>query len=81
MLFSGAKCANCGKGILYGHNVSHAKNRTKRLFKPNLHSGRVMFEGKLQRVRLCVKCLRMLKKKQVKATTNVPVQPTIQATA
>jgi len=61
------KCANCGKGVLYGHNVSHAKNRTKRLFKPNLHPARVMINGAMKRVRLCVKCLRMLKK--VKANT------------
>ena len=64
---SGMKCANCGKGVIYGHNVSHAKNRTKRLFVPNLHPARVMINGAVQRVRLCVKCLRMLKKKMIQA--------------
>ena len=59
---SGMKCANCGKGVVYGHKVSHAKNRTKRLFKPNLHPARVMIDGVMKRVRLCVKCLRKLKK-------------------
>lgn len=63
---SGMKCDNCGKGVMYGHAVSHAKNRTKRLFKPNLHFVRVMIEGKMQRARLCTKCSRMLKKKIVK---------------
>lgn len=71
------KCANCNKGVMYGHKVSHAKNRTKRLFKPNLHFARVMFEGKMRRVRLCTKCLRMLKKKStrggaLKTQTLVP---------
>lgn len=47
---------------MYGHNVSHAKNRTRRLFKPNLHAARVVIDGIGKRLRLCTKCLRMLKK-------------------
>ena len=31
-----AKCANCGKVPVVGRNVSYAKNRTPRLFRPNL---------------------------------------------
>ena len=57
------KCDNCGKGVMYGHAVSHAKNRTRRLFKPNLHSARIAVDNGMQRVRLCTKCLRMIKKK------------------
>lgn len=73
----GARCANCKKGVMYGHEVSHAKNRTKRLFKPNLHFAKVEIYGKIKRVRLCTKCLRMLKKK------NSPkaVVPQVTATA
>lgn len=56
------KCASCGKGVLYGHNVSHSKRRTGRVFKPNLHSARVVVEGTARRVKLCTKCLRMYKK-------------------
>ena len=59
---SGLKCDNCGKGVMYGHEVSHAKNRTRRLFKPNLHSARIITDGIGKRVRLCTKCLRKLKK-------------------
>lgn len=55
-------CVNCGKGKMYGHNVSHAKNRTRKIFKPNLHSARVTVDGTTKRVRLCTKCLRMYKK-------------------
>lgn len=58
---SGMKCANCGKGVMYGHAVSHAKNRTKRLFKPNLHYARMKMDGGFKRVRLCTKCLRRSK--------------------
>lgn len=64
------KCANCGKGVMYGHEVSHAKNRTKRLFKPNLHSARIVIDGIGKRVRLCTKCLRLLKKKTTKSLST-----------
>ncbi len=56
-----AVCFNCNKGIMYGHNVSHAKNRTRRIFKPNLHSAKVLINGGYKKVRLCTKCQRMLK--------------------
>lgn len=56
------KCFNCNKGVMYGHKVSHAKNRTNRLFLPNLHSARILVDGTPMRVRLCTKCLRRNKK-------------------
>lgn len=62
------KCANCNKGVMYGHNVSHSKRRTKRLFKPNLHVSKIMINGRSMRIKLCVKCLRMFKGA---ATSNV----------
>ena len=68
---TGMKCANCSKGVMYGHNMSHAKNRTNRTFAPNLHPARVMLNGAMKRVKLCVKCLRMLKKQ------SKPVVPTV----
>lgn len=70
---SGMKCANCGKGVMYGHNVSHAKNRTNRVFAPNLHPARVMINGAMKRVKLCVKCLRKLKKPAPKVATQATV--------
>jgi large subunit ribosomal protein L28 len=63
---TGMECANCGKGVMHGHNVSHAKNRTNRIFAPNLHPAKVVINGTLKRVRLCVKCLRKLKKEMIK---------------
>ena len=47
---------------MYGNKVSHAKNRTKRLFLPNLHYAKIEIAGGNKRVRLCTKCLRSLKK-------------------
>ena len=30
------RCELTGKGVMTGNNVSHAKNRTRRTFRPNL---------------------------------------------
>lgn len=62
------KCEHCFKGIMYGHNVSHSKRRTKRTFKPNLHFQRVIVDGRFQRMKLCAKCVRLFKKR-AKAST------------
>ena len=32
------RCELTGKGVMSGHNVSHANNRTKRVFRPNLQT-------------------------------------------
>lgn len=64
---TGMKCYNCGKGIMVGHNVSHAKNRTRKVFKPNLHRTRIIVDGRSMRVRLCTKCLRLVKGKDTRA--------------
>lgn len=63
---SGYKCYNCGKGIMVGHNVSHAKNRTRKVFRPNLHPARIIVDGTSMRVRLCTKCLRLVKGKDTR---------------
>ncbi len=68
----GNKCENCGKGVQYGHNVSHSKRRTRRIFKPNLHEVRVFMNGKYQKMKLCVKCLRLLKSKSENTNTQTP---------
>ncbi|MEA3355608.1 MAG: 50S ribosomal protein L28 [Patescibacteria group bacterium] len=56
------KCERCGKGAQYGHHVSHAKNRTKRKFKPNLKRVTVKVNGVKKRMTLCIKCLKAVKK-------------------
>lgn len=45
-----------------GHKVSHAKNKTKRTFKYNLHTVTVIVDGAKQRMRVPTKVLRMMKK-------------------
>lgn len=45
-----------------GNKVSHAKNRSKRPFKYNLHTVTIMTDGVKQRLRVPTKTLRMFKK-------------------
>ena len=52
-----------------GNNVSHAKNRTRRRFLPNLHSHRfwVETEQRFVRLRLTSKGMRIIDKKGIDA--------------
>ena len=52
------RCDMCGKGPRSGNNVSHANNRTKRTFKPNLHKIRAMVDGSVRRIKVCSSCLK-----------------------
>ncbi|MDX9754018.1 MAG: 50S ribosomal protein L28 [bacterium] len=51
-------CHFCGKGPMAGHNVSHAHNKTKRRFLPNLQQVRIVKEGNPVRVMACTRCIR-----------------------
>jgi large subunit ribosomal protein L28 len=53
-----SRCYVCQKGVAYGNNVSHANNRTRRVWKPNLQTARVLLDGKPVRVKVCTQCLR-----------------------
>lgn len=50
------RCDLCGKGPRTGNNVSHANNRTKRTFKPNVQRMRAMVNGSPRRIRVCTSC-------------------------
>lgn len=51
-------CTVCSKGPMTGNHVSHANNRRKRRWFPNLQVVRVMVEGAPRRVRVCTQCLK-----------------------
>ena len=51
-------CTVCGKGPITGNNVSHANNRTKRRWYPNLQTVRVLVDGAPRRVRVCTQCMK-----------------------
>jgi len=51
-------CNVCGKGPTSGNHVSHANNRVKRRWYPNLQTVRILVEGQVRRVRVCAQCIR-----------------------
>lgn len=58
------KCSITGKAVLTGNNVSHANNKTRRRFLPNLHSTKIQSEalGESIRLRLTANAMRTLDK-------------------
>ena len=56
------KCAITGKKRSFGHNVSHAKNRTNRYWLPNVQKKRVVINGKVERIQISARALRTLTK-------------------
>ena len=56
-------CAMTGKGPMIGNNVSHANNKTKRRFLPNLRTIRVTLEdGTTRKIKVAASTLRTMKK-------------------
>ena len=62
-------CQVTGKKPIVGNNVSHAHNKTKRRFLPNLHTHRFWLESENRwvRLRLTKAGIRMIDKKGVEA--------------
>ena len=60
-------CQVTGKRPLAGNNVSHAKNRTRRRFLPNLHTHRFWVDSEKRYVKLRVssKGMRIIDKKGI----------------
>jgi large subunit ribosomal protein L28 len=81
----GAYCQVTGKHTESGQNVSHARNRTKRVFRPNLHKRRFWVETLKRFVTLCVSTqgIRIIDKQGIDAVLrtlkargeDVPVLP------
>ncbi|CAM12049.1 50S ribosomal protein L28 [Candidatus Phytoplasma australiense] len=60
------KCYVTGKTTLFGNRRSHAMNATKRVWKSNLQSVRIINEqGKVQKVKIAARALKKLKLKRV----------------
>jgi large subunit ribosomal protein L28 len=51
------ECFVCGKKPVFGNNVSHANNKSRRRWLPNLQRVRIQVEGATQRVRVCTRCI------------------------
>ena len=77
------KCQLTGKTYLNGNNVSHAKNRTKRRFLPNLHNISFISEklGRSIRLKVAASAIRTVEKKggldeYLLKTSNTKLPPT-----
>lgn len=59
------RCQISGKGVLTGNNVSHAHNKTRRRFLPNVQETSVLSEalGRVVRLKISASALRTLEKK------------------
>ena len=51
------RCYVCDKGVAFGNNVSHANNKTRRTWKPNLQVVRIVIDDRTQKVKVCTRCL------------------------
>ena len=67
------KCEVTGKGPMVGNNVSHANNKTKRRFMPNLQYRRfwVETENRWVRLRVSSAALRLFDKNGIESVLAV----------
>jgi len=58
------RCELTGKGTLVGNNVSHANNKTKRIYRPNLQTIDLVSEalGNSYKLRIAMNTLRSVDK-------------------
>jgi len=59
------RCDLTGKGVLSGNNVSHANNKTRRRFLPNIQDASLMSDalGTVVRLRVSTRGLRTVEQK------------------
>ena len=53
-----AICSVCGKGVSFGHKVSHSNRKTNRVWKPNIRKVKAVVNGTNKTVNVCSRCLR-----------------------
>ncbi len=65
-------CEICGKSRSVGNNVSHANNKTRRVWRPNLQVARANLSGTVRRILVCTRCLRSGKVAKVTGSVSRP---------
>jgi large subunit ribosomal protein L28 len=58
-----SRCAICGKGTAFGHNVSHSNRKTNRRWLPNIQKAHIVVNGYVRRMQVCTRCMRTERKK------------------
>ena len=51
-------CDVCGKGPVFGNNVSFSHRRTRRRFNPNIQTVRTVIGGTPKRLNVCTSCIK-----------------------
>jgi len=51
-------CEICGKGRTTGNNVSHAHNKTRKVWLPNLQKIKAVNNGTVRSIKVCTRCIR-----------------------
>ena len=51
-------CDICGKKPITGNNISHANNRTRRRWEPNLQNVRAKIGSTTKRITVCSNCIK-----------------------
>lgn len=59
------ECEVCGKKTISGNNVSHAHNKTRTTWKPNLQKVRAAQNGSVISMKVCTRCIRSGKVQKV----------------
>jgi large subunit ribosomal protein L28 len=59
------RCSITGKGVMAGNNVSHAHNKTRRRFLPNIQVSSLLSDalGRSVRLKLSTRAIRTIEKK------------------
>lgn len=52
------RCEVCGRGKMFGNNVSHAHNLSRRVWNPNLQKVRALVKGTVKSMYVCTRCIR-----------------------
>ena len=53
-----AKCDICGKGVVFGIQLSHSHRKSNRAWKPNVRRVKAGVNGTPVHVNVCTRCLR-----------------------
>ncbi len=56
------RCEICGKGVAFGHNVSHSNRKTNRRWLPNVQKTSLVVNGTIRKVQACTRCIRTARK-------------------
>jgi ribosomal protein L28 len=51
-------CELCGKKPVTGYNISHAHNKTKTRWYPNLQKVNNVENGRVHKIKVCTRCIK-----------------------